>query len=57
MAMYGQFQESIDLKNFFRYKKASTLWKKPFVWDSVEALSKENRQRHSLNSSIAYQQI
>ena len=49
-------QEYIDFKNLFRYKKASTEKEEACQWDSVEALSKENPQRHSLNSVGIYQQ-
>jgi hypothetical protein len=31
MTLMSKFQESIDLKTFFRYKKASTFWKKPYI--------------------------
>jgi hypothetical protein len=50
------FQEYIDFKTLFRYKKASTEKEEACQWDSVEALSKENPQRHSLNSMDIYQQ-
>lgn len=43
-------QENIDFNTLFRYKKASTEKEEACQWDSVEALSKENPQRHSLDS-------
>ena len=49
------YQEKIDFKTLFRYKKASTEKEEACQWDSVEALSKENPQRHSLNSKGIYQ--
>jgi hypothetical protein len=36
------YQEKIDFKTLFRYKKASTEKEEACQWDSVEALSKEN---------------
>jgi len=52
----SDYQENIDFKTLFRYKKASTEKEEACQWDSVEALSKENPQRHSLNSTGIYQQ-
>jgi hypothetical protein len=49
------FQENIDFNTLIRYKKASTEKEEACQWDSVEALSKENPQRHSLNSKGIYQ--